>query len=165
MFITDFNDGIMNKLKISGLLYLIAGSIALMGIITAEAFYPSGLGYTTFTNEISDLGATKSPNSLIFQPSSGNKVPYHGIFSLLTFTSGGISAVLSYKIISAPFKYVGIFFGSISLVTWCAAVFAANIIISFVVMSGAERWLVYPIVLWITGFGGYLMNTKTTTIG
>ena len=47
----------MNKLKLSGLLYFFAGAIVLMGIITAEAFYPSG--YSTFKNEISDLGATR----------------------------------------------------------------------------------------------------------
>jgi hypothetical membrane protein len=58
----------MNKLKLSGLLLFLAGSIALMGIITAEAFYPSS--YTTFHSEISDLGATKPPNSLIYQPSA-----------------------------------------------------------------------------------------------
>ena len=58
----------MNKIQLSGLLYLLAGAIVLMGIITAEAFYPSG--YSTFKNEISDLGATRQPNSVSFEPSS-----------------------------------------------------------------------------------------------
>ena len=58
----------MNKLKFSGLLYFFAGAIVLMGIITAEAFYPSG--YSTFKNEISDLGAARQPNSISFEPSS-----------------------------------------------------------------------------------------------
>lgn len=40
----------MNKLKLSGALYFIAGSLSLMGIITAEDMYPSG--YSTFKNEI-----------------------------------------------------------------------------------------------------------------
>jgi hypothetical membrane protein len=197
----------MNKLKLSGLLLFLAGSIALMGIITAEVFYPSG--YTTFNSEISDLGATKPPNSLIYQPSAtifnitmlisglmalmatffqhryfnqllftiplslfglglvgigifaGDKIPYHGIFSLLTFISGGLSAIMSFKIVSAPFKFIGIIFGAISLMTWFAVVFAPNIIVPFIGLGGTERWLVYPIVLWITGLGGYLMN-KTT---
>lgn len=60
----------MNSLKLSGILLFLAGSIALMGIITAEAFYPSGTAYTTFQSEISDLGATKPPNSIIYQPSA-----------------------------------------------------------------------------------------------
>lgn len=58
----------MNKLKLSGLLFFFAGAIVLLGIITAEAFYPSG--YTTFKNEISDLGATRQPNSVSYEPSS-----------------------------------------------------------------------------------------------
>ena len=40
----------------------------LMGIITAEALYPDV--YTTFENEISDLGATRPPDSIILQPSA-----------------------------------------------------------------------------------------------
>ena len=155
----------MHKLKLSGLLFFLAGSLALMGIITAEVFYPSG--YTTFHNEISDLGSTKPPNSLIYQPSAsifnftmllsglmtliatfyqhryfkkilfsiplslfglglvgigffaGDKAPYHGIFSLLTFISGGVSAIMSFEIVSAPFEFIGIIFGAISLITWC----------------------------------------------
>ena len=58
----------MNNLKLSGLLFFLEGAIVLMGIITAEAFYPSG--YTTFKNEISDLGATRQPNSISYKPSS-----------------------------------------------------------------------------------------------
>jgi hypothetical membrane protein len=198
----------MNKLKFSGMLLFLAGSFALMGIITAEVFYPSG--YTTFNNEISDLGATKPPNSLIYQPSasifnitmflsglmvltavlfqhryfkkllftiplglfglglvgigifSGEKTPYHGIFSLLTFISGGVAAIMAFKVVSAPFKFIGIVFGAISLLTFCAAVFAPNMIVPFIGLGGTERWLVYPIVLWITGLGGYLMSLTTT---
>ncbi|HEY9629530.1 MAG TPA: DUF998 domain-containing protein [Coleofasciculaceae cyanobacterium] len=200
----------MNKLKLSGVLLFLAGSFALMGIITAEVFYPSG--YTTFNSEISDLGATKPPNSLIYQPSasifnitmllsglmvltaalfqhryfkkllftiplglfslglvgigvfSPEKTPYHGIFSLLTFISGGVSAIMSFKVVSAPFKFIGIVFGAISLFTWCAVVFAPNMIVPFIGLGGTERWLVYPIVLWITGLGGYLMNLTTKTL-
>lgn len=201
----------MQNLKIPGILLFLAGSIALMGIITAEALYPSGTNYTTFSSEISDLGATKPPNSIIYQPSasifntamllsglmaltatffqhkhfkkpavsiplglfglglvgigifSGEKAPYHGMSSMLTFLSGGLSAILSSKIVSAPFKYIGILFGSISLATWAAAVFIPDIIFPFIGMGGTERWLVYPLVLWITGLGGYLMS-KTTTV-
>jgi hypothetical membrane protein len=196
----------MNKLKLSGLLLFMAGSIALMGIITAEVFYPSG--YTTRKSEISDLGATKPPNSIIYQPSSsifntamlltgllvlvgtfyqhkyfqkllfsipfglfglglvgigifsGEKAPYHGIFSLLTFISGGVAAILSFKIVSLPFKFVGIIFGAISLITWCVVVFVPNVIVPFIGLGGTERWIVYPLVLWITGLGGYFMNKE-----
>ncbi|WP_373536782.1 DUF998 domain-containing protein [Microcoleus sp.] len=196
----------MNNLKLSGVLLFLAGSFALMGIITAEAFYPSGTGYTTFHSEISDLGATRPPNSIIYQPSSsifnttmllsglmtltatfyqhryfkkrlfsiplslfglglvgigifsGDKTPYHGMFAMLTFLSGGLSAIASSKITSAPFKYIGILLGSVALLTWFIAMFVPTIIFPFIGIGGTERWVVYPLVLWLTGLGGYLMD-------
>jgi hypothetical membrane protein len=90
---------------------------------------------------------------------SGDKTPYHGMFAMLAFLSGGFSAIAtSAKIISAPFKYIGILLGSVALLTWCTAVFFPNIIVPFIGIGGAERWIVYSLVLWLTGLGGYFMN-------
>jgi hypothetical membrane protein len=200
----------MNKLMLSGLLYFFAGAIVLMGIITAEAFYPSG--YSTFENEISDLGATRQPNSVSFEPSStifntimllagiivlvasfyqhqyfkkllftipaflfgvgligvgifpGNRTPYHGMAAMLTFLSGGFCAITSFKIVTLPFKYISVLFGSVALLIWFIAVFASATLISFIGIGGIERWVAYPIMLWLTGIGGYLMNTETNNI-
>jgi hypothetical membrane protein len=194
----------MNKLKISGLLFFLGGSLVLMGIITAEAMYPPG--YTTFKNEISDLGSTKPPDILIYQPSAsifnttfllagimvlvatyfqhpyfkkliftipvllfgiglvgigifpGNISPYHNMSSMLTFLSGGLSPILAFKIVSAPFKFIGIVFGLVALATWFTAIFSPSILFSSIGMGGTERWIAYPIMLWLVGFGGYLMN-------
>ena len=52
----------------AGLLFFVAGSVILMGIITAEIFYPPG--YSTANSEISDLGATRPPDSISYQPSA-----------------------------------------------------------------------------------------------
>lgn len=195
---------IMNNLKFSGILFFIAGSVTLMGIITAETFYPSG--YSTFKNEISDLGATRQPNSVSYEPSSsifncvmffsglmiliaafnvhkyfkkwgftiplilfglglvgvgvfpGNIRPYHGMSAMLAFLSGGVSAIMAFKITTAPFKYIGILLGSIALTTWCIAVFSPSLLVPFIGMGGTERWVAYPLMLWLTGFGGYLMR-------
>jgi hypothetical membrane protein len=54
--------------KYAGTLLFIAGFIALMGIITGEIFYPPG--YSTADSEISDLGSTRPPEALIYQPSA-----------------------------------------------------------------------------------------------
>lgn len=59
-----------NQKNLAGVLLFIAGIIIFMGIITAESYYPLGDPYTTRENEISDLGATKPPNSIIKQPSA-----------------------------------------------------------------------------------------------
>lgn len=194
----------MKNLQRAGLLYFLAGSIVLMGVITAEAFYP--VGYSTFSNEISDLGSTKPPNSLIYQPSSaifnltmlmaglmasaatffqhryfekwlftipvglfslglvgvgifpGNISPYHGMSSMLAFLSGGVCAITSFKITSPPFTHAGIVLGFLALTTWSLAVFSPEILLSYIGIGGIERWVAYPIMLFIIGLGGYLMN-------
>ena len=60
--------GVRNPLPLAGVLLSGAAAVILMGIITAEALYPGT--YSTNGNEISDLGATRPPNSLILQPSA-----------------------------------------------------------------------------------------------
>jgi hypothetical membrane protein len=196
----------MSNKKIAGALLFLAGSIILMGIITAEAFYPAG--YTTANSEISDLGATIRPNSVTYQPSAtifnftmmlaglmiaiaallqhkwykkylfsvpllllgigmlgvglfpGNKDPYHGMFALLTFNMGGLMAITSFKIVSAPFKYIGIVFGLITIITlWTASFF-----IPIIGDGGTERWVAYPVVLWLVGIGGYMLNETNSLI-
>src|SRR6478609_9289578 len=52
--------------RFAGLALFSAGAILLMTIITAEAIYP--VVYTTGGNEISDLGGTRPPMGLVFQP-------------------------------------------------------------------------------------------------
>lgn len=56
------------QLNIAGTLLFFAGSLIIMGLITGETFYPGE--YTTFKNEISDLGGTRPPNSVIYEPSA-----------------------------------------------------------------------------------------------
>jgi len=55
-------------LKLAGALLFLAGAVILMGITTAEALYPGV--YSTYGNEISDLGGTRPPNSVVLQPSA-----------------------------------------------------------------------------------------------
>ncbi|KYC45054.1 MAG: hypothetical protein APG12_00979 [Candidatus Methanofastidiosum methylothiophilum] len=192
-----------NPQVVAGTLLFLAGSIAIMGIITAEIFYPSG--YTTSNSEISDLGSTRPPNSIIMQPSAtifnstmiitgimtlisayciflvskklifnipfslfglgvlgvgifpGNIEVLHPIFALITFISGGIAAITSSKILDVPFKYISILFGIIALFF----LFSAGFFIPIFGDGGTERWVAYPIVMWLTGFGGYLLGNNS----
>ena len=52
----------------------------------------------------------------------------------------------------------GSVFGTLSLATFAAAIFISKTIPAFIGDGGTERWVAYPILLWLTGFGGYLMN-------
>ena len=192
-----------SPLQFGGLLAFLAGFIIFMGIITGEIYYPEG--YNTAVNDISDLGSTRPPNSIIHQPSAtifnttmlvaglllcisnwlvyrhfkkllftipytlfaigvfgvgvfpGNIAPYHGIFSLLTFVMGSFTCILGFTILKKPFSIIGIPTGIMSLIF----LFGVPYFIPFWGSGGTERWVAYPIVVWLIGFGGYLMsNTK-----
>jgi len=190
------------NLNLAGIFFFLAGCIILMGIITAESFYPENYTYTTANSMISDLGATEPPNSIITQPSAmifnfsmiltgilvligtyflfryyndriagiligllglgalgvgvfpGNINPQHPVFAMTTFISGGLSAIYSYRLIKSPLKYITLLFGIICLVF----LFTASIFMPILGGGGVERWVAYPIVLWLLGFGGYLLG-------
>ena len=189
--------------SVAGSILFVVGAVALLGIITAEVLYP---GYSTL-QEISDLGASRPPNSVIHQPAAtvfnftmllsggllliatyfvhrifsrldvsfplalfglgifgvgvfpGNITPWHQIFAFLTFVSGGFAVLLSSRIAQGPFKYLSICFGGFSLIILSTVVFLGDSNpLLFLDLGGIERWVVYPLVLWITGFGGYLLG-------
>jgi hypothetical membrane protein len=189
--------------RFAGALLFSAGAILLMGIITAEALYP--VVYSTAGNEISDLGGTRPPEGLVFQPSAtifnasimltgllvaiaalvvhrayghwsvstpiaglglaalavgifpGPTGNPHAIAAMVAFFSGGFAAVLSARVVRPPFRYPLLILGVITLAS-LASYFTlgdANPMWELGV-GGAERWVAYPEILWLMGFGGYL---------
>jgi hypothetical membrane protein len=94
----------------------------------------------------------------------GNVTPWHGLFALLTFFSGGITVVLSSRVVSRPFSLLCGLFGGISLL-FLVSVFVYGLVISgphpleFLGASGIERWVAYPLILWTLAFGGHLLGT------
>ncbi|WP_416839033.1 DUF998 domain-containing protein [Haloferax sp. DFSO52] len=198
--------GYVRERFLAGALLFVFGLVALMGIITAEAFYP---GYNAGVQEISDLGATRPPNSVILQPSAtifnttmlvsgllvlaatyfahqtfrdrvvtvalgllglgivgvglfdGSEAPMHGIFALLTFFAGGVSAVVASRVIDTPFKYLSAAVGGF-VVLLLLSIIGLGLLgivhpLAFLGAGGVERYVAYPILLWALGFGGYLM--------
>ena len=190
-------------LRLGGALLTIAGVTILMGIITAEALYPST--FTTGGNEISDLGGTRPPDSRIFQPSAaifdvsmiaigilviaaswfvdrafgrrsvtipmtvlgigalgvglfpGNTGNPHAIFAMVTFVAGGVAAISAARVASGPFRLVSLVLGAASLVTLVTYMVVGDAgPMASLGIGGVERWIVYPVVLWVVAFGGYL---------
>ncbi len=194
-------------IAIAGTLVSVAGFIILMGIITAEALYPAT--YTTHDNEISDLGATRPPDSIILQPSArifnatmlssgliilgaaaflirtaekrrtpisllfvgaglvgvgvfpGNVDPYHGISALLTFVSSGVAAILSGTAARGPFKHFAIALGVVSLGSLVTAMLGdLTPVWDKLGDGGVERWVAYPVVVWLVALGAYFMGRE-----
>lgn len=199
---TGFSATTKNACAIAGVLLFLAGVVALMGIITAEVFYPPG--YSTANNEISDLGSTRPPDPVITQPSAtifnttmivtglmvligavltqitygrllasiplglfglgvlgvgifpGNVPVVHQLTALATFVFGGIAAITSWSITAPPFRYIGVVLGLIAL----SSLFFSGMLIPILGDGGTERWVAYPILLWVTGLGGYLLGAR-----
>ncbi len=99
----------------------------------------------------------------------GNVTPWHGLFALLTFFSGGITVVLSSRVVSRPFSVLCGLLGGISLLV-LVSVFLFGLFIDgphpleVLGSGGIERWVAYPLVLWILAFGGYLLGTSSNTL-
>jgi hypothetical membrane protein len=85
----------------------------------------------------------------------------HWLLSGLTFIAGGFAAIAAFNQQKAPLRYFSVILGIIALVFAIGP--SVTPAVAFLGVGGAERWVVYPIVLWLIGFGGYLMGTSSNT--
>ena len=89
----------------------------------------------------------------------GNYGDLHGIFALLTFVAGGLSAVVAVKVETPPFRYFSAMLGGVSLLDLLLYyLLGQSSPFAYLGIGGLERWIAYPILLWMVGFGGYLMG-------
>ena len=67
---------------------------------------------------------------------------------------------MAYFVERSPFRYISVVLGLVALAGLVLVILYgdANPIFSAIGNGGAERWIVYPSVLWVIGFGGYLMG-------
>lgn len=84
----------------------------------------------------------------------------HPIFALMAFVSGGVAAVMAYKVTAPPFRYISVGLGAITLVSTVLGFFFLDTwaFVAALGEGGIERWIAYPVVLWLVMFGGYLMG-------
>jgi len=86
----------------------------------------------------------------------GQILPTYDFFALIVFLCGSMSAIVSFKIVSTPLRYIFACFGIIVLIF----IAFQKYFIPALGVGGSERWLFYPIVFWIIGMGAYLLGIK-----
>ena len=86
----------------------------------------------------------------------GNTEP-HPLFALLSFVAGGTAAIASARTVSPPLRYAFAAFGAVTLAALAAGLFLLDWSpIAELGEGGIERWVAYPVVLWMVGFGCYV---------
>ena len=73
--------------------------------------------------------------------------------------SSRVGSLLSARpdVATAPFRYISFLLGAASLATLGTYMLLGDASpMAMLGIGGVERWIVYPVVLWITAFGGYL---------
>lgn len=96
--------------------------------------------------------------------------PWHGLFALLTFFAGGITVLLSARVVPRPFSFLCGMLGGVSFLV-LVSVFVFGLVVGgphpleFLGSGGIERWVVYPLILWLLAFGGYLSAKPEDTTG
>ena len=89
-----------------------------------------------------------------------NTSDLHGIFALLAFVFFSIEALAIATLISGPMRWVSVLAGLVGLAFVVLMVIGDSGnpgVFGPIGHGGAERMIVYPSMLWMMAFGGYLM--------
>ncbi len=81
----------------------------------------------------------------------------HLIVSLIAFLFAALSAIAASRLVKLPFTYFSVVLGIASLAA--LALFGLQFYLGLG-PGGMERMIAYPVLLWVIGFGGYLMSPK-----
>ena len=97
----------------------------------------------------------------------------HGAVSSMAFFFGGLAAIVSARTLKKPFSLIGIVLGAMTL--GALGLFSLGIITSGSITSniaydsrfylglgsgGMERMIIYPALIWLAGFSGYLATQR-----
>lgn len=84
----------------------------------------------------------------------------HSLFSFITFFFAALSALAAFRVVRPPFSFLSVLIGTASLLA--LGLFVSKNYLELGV-GGMERMIVYPVLTWAIGFGGYLLGTSHRT--
>ncbi|MET0765600.1 MAG: DUF998 domain-containing protein [Blastococcus sp.] len=93
----------------------------------------------------------------------GNTVmAVHQLVSIATFLCGGVAAILTARLSSRALRPVHVVLGGIALAFLLGYMVLGELaVFDRLGEGGVERWIVYPVVLWIVIFGAGLAASRT----
>jgi hypothetical membrane protein len=92
-------------------------------------------------------------------------LPVHSVFALVAMVSGASSAIMSYKFVKSPLSYVSVILGAVSLLALVLFMLGQGSSGFYLglALGGMERFIIYPVLLWMLGFGAYLIGNSSDT--
>ena len=90
----------------------------------------------------------------------GNVAIWHPLFALTCFVAGGVTAIMSRRIFTGPARFFAVGLGTIALAATAAGLdpFANWWPQATIGIGGVERWIAYPVLLWMVLLGAALMT-------
>jgi hypothetical membrane protein len=83
----------------------------------------------------------------------------HSLGAVLAFIPGPFAAILSYRNVRSPFRYYALALGFVSLVGTVIyfGAYETALVQQGLGPGGWERVIVYPLLIWLIGYGSYLL--------
>jgi hypothetical membrane protein len=93
-------------------------------------------------------------------------LPIHLIFALVAFVFGAASVIISYKLEKSPLSYISVILGAVTLSAVVLFNLGYSVDSGFYLglgLGGMECFIIYPVLLWVLGFGAYLIGNPSDT--
>jgi hypothetical membrane protein len=92
----------------------------------------------------------------------GSPFGLHSAFSLVTFVSAALATIFAFRVVHAPLRYLSVVFGVVSFAALGLYVTSNYLGLG---AGGMERMIVWPVLVWGIGFGGYLLGMTSPSPG
>ncbi|HEX6868863.1 MAG TPA: DUF998 domain-containing protein [Candidatus Limnocylindrales bacterium] len=132
-------------------------SMLAVGLLVAVAawFVQGGFGRLAVTVPVLVVGVAAFGVGLF----PGDTGTPHALFAMATFVSGGIGALTTGLVARGPFRSLTVVLGLIGLGTLILYLLLGDASpMAALGIGGLERWIVYPIVIWLIAFGAYQLG-------
>jgi hypothetical membrane protein len=132
--------------------------IGLLNLLAGLALYRShGRAWRFGTFALAGLGAIGAG---LFPLSTGE---LHSLFALLAFVFFNVEALACATLVVGPMRLIGLVLGTIGLgfvVVMAVGDGGSPAVFGAIGHGGAERMIVYPPMVWLMAFGGYLLGRQ-----
>jgi hypothetical membrane protein len=134
---------------------LIAGVLLLAGAFALWRLYRDRL--------LTVMAGLFGAGALLVGIFPGNTTP-HPYVAMIAFVFSALTAIATVRVTSAPFRFMSLAIGLLSLAALVAGELGDNSpVVRSIGIGGTERWVVFPIILWLAFFGGYLLASGPRT--